>query len=103
LAKLYRFFLGAESHFAHGLHPASPPAFGLLAARHDYGSPGLGYIAWSSGGHPRADAIEFVRRLLLPLRGFPNARRLYEDVRDAEVCITVVGDDVRETSAEGAN
>ena len=33
--------------------------------------------------------------LLLPLRGVEGARRVREDVRDAEVCVALVGDVLR--------
>jgi hypothetical protein len=40
--------------------------------------------------------------VLLPLPDVAGARRMREDVRDAEVCVALVGDFVRETSGESA-
>ena len=39
--------------------------------------------------------------MLLPLRGFEGARRMRENVRDAEICVALVGDFLRAAKEQG--
>ena len=99
-AKSYRFFLGVGPDSGYELAPDPTGDSNQLPARGiDCGKPadvggeclgGWGGVIGASGWS-----------LLLPLCGFESAWRVREDVRDAEVCVALVGDFLRAAEAQG--
>ncbi len=93
-AESYRFFFGpgTDLRYELALSPAVDQrdiaAVGIERGC-DCGGAGA-FVEWSLGGWcgfagaPR-------QRLLLPLRNVEGARRMREDVRDAEICVALVG------------
>ena len=58
----------------------------------------LGGVLELAGGHAKPAEIHTGRGLLLPLFQSEGPGKLREDVRDAEVCVALVGDILREVA-----
>ena len=100
----YRFFFGTWSKMGHAKLPQwntrGPPTSCPAAPR---GYLLVRLLPAAAGRYAFAAAASSNRRLLLPLCGIETARRLREDVRVQEICLSLVGDEVRETSHEHAD
>ena len=101
VATLYRFFYRVRAHCLHGLLPDGPKAFPPPLAPNSLhlGLPARG--AQPSGRHARSDGVWISECVLLPLCDVACAWGVLQDVRDAEVCVTLVGDLLREAPSEG--
>ena len=102
-AESYRFFFGVGSDFEYELELLpTVDGSGGATGRFEHGgdcrvacAPGRRSLGgWCSV--PRAPG----QRLLLPLRGVEGTRRMRENVRDAEVCVALVGDILRATEEQ---
>jgi hypothetical protein len=55
------------------------------------------------GGHVEPGASSYAGWLLLRVRAIEDFRRMWKDVRVAEVCFAVVGGELRETQNQNAD
>jgi hypothetical protein len=104
-AESYRFFFGVGTDFEYEL--ALLPAVDCGGCTADGfergGNCGVAsaFVEWRLGGWRRRVAGAPGQRVLLPLRDVEGARRVREDVRDAEVCVALVGDVLRDSEEQG--
>ena len=93
----YRFFSRAarESRHARALHYlffAKNAALEITAIGHY----AVGHVMELAGGHTHLAEIDASWRLLLPLLEGQSVRKLRQDVRNAEICVAMVGHLLRE-------
>src|SRR5579871_1123491 len=94
-AESYRFFFGVGTDFEYELALLSTVDCGFGAAnrfeRNRHRGDAGAFVEQRLGGRCGRAAGAPRQRVLLPLRDVEGARRVREDVRDAEVCVAVVG------------
>src|SRR5579885_481629 len=96
---------GLSGHWVHATLDAIQIAFESFC--HWQGSQNRGALgdgarlrSRTPGRHAITNSVRGYRRVLLPLRRGPHARRLREDMRTAEIREAVVGNDLREATLQ---
>jgi len=103
VAKLYRFFFAVRAHCVHGLPLPSPQALRLFIAGHFPGAHLTRERIWPASRYTLLQRSEHRGGLLLSLRDGAGAEWLLQDVRDAEVCVALVGYILQASSAKAAH
>jgi hypothetical protein len=99
-AESYRFFFEVGTDSGYELPPLLADFWNELSASGNVCRADAD-CGWECLGRWSGVAGASRQRLLLPLRGFEVARRVREDVRDAEVCVALVGDFLRAAEEQG--
>ena len=103
-AESYRFFFEVGTDFVHELRLLSTFDRSWVSAsgfERDCDGCGAGDVVERRVGGWSGVAGASRQRLLLPLRDVEGTRRVREDVRDAEVCVALVGDFLRAAEEQG--